>query len=115
MLTAAAAGVALLLLRVVSVVIATVAVAYVPLGSWNLVVALLIAGALAVYSVWVGLRVGGERPRFSWRELGVATRDGVWALLCRVPTRTVPGRNAITRVQPPAARERQAEPASTVK
>ncbi|MFM9127311.1 MAG: hypothetical protein ACKOTA_07110, partial [Solirubrobacterales bacterium] len=33
----------------------------------------------------------------------------------RAPTRTVPGRRAITRVQPPAARERQADPASTVK
>ncbi len=46
--------------------------------------AALIAFVLSLYSVIIGLRVPGERPTFSWSELGRATLDGVWALLLPV-------------------------------
>lgn len=46
--------------------------------------ALLIALVLGAYSVWVGRKIDGERDTFSWRGLGEAIRDGVWALLLPV-------------------------------
>ncbi len=46
----------------------------------GLVPALLIAGLLALYSVWVGLKVPGAREPFSWERLGVAFRRAGWAL-----------------------------------
>ncbi|RMH43824.1 MAG: TRAP transporter large permease subunit, partial [Deltaproteobacteria bacterium] len=47
----------------------------------GLVPAVLIAGALAVYSIWVGRGVRGERHPFRWRAFWQACVDGVWALL----------------------------------
>jgi C4-dicarboxylate transporter DctM subunit len=46
----------------------------------GLVPAVAIAGALALYSVWVGRKIPGPREPFSWRGLGRATYDGIWAL-----------------------------------
>ena len=50
----------------------------------GLMPAVFIAGVLAAYSVLVGRKLAGERPRFSWSGLGRALRDGVWALLLPV-------------------------------
>jgi C4-dicarboxylate transporter DctM subunit len=50
----------------------------------GLLPALLIAGLLAVYSVWTGLRMGGTRKRFSWTELADKAREGSWAVFLPV-------------------------------
>lgn len=47
----------------------------------GLLPALFIAGLLAAYSFWVGLKVPGSRQKFDFRELRKATREGIWALL----------------------------------
>jgi len=44
----------------------------------------IIALFLILYSVMVGRRIPGERPTFSLHELGVAIKDGAWALLLPV-------------------------------
>lgn len=46
----------------------------------GLVPALLIAGLLAAYSVWVGSRVPGARDPFSWERLWTALRRAGWSL-----------------------------------
>lgn len=44
-----------------------------------------IAGCLAIYVVFKGVRDGGARPpRATWLEIGQALRGGVWALLAPV-------------------------------
>ena len=50
----------------------------------GLVPAVTIAGALALYSVWVGRKIPGPRPKFSIGELRKATIDGAWALMLPV-------------------------------
>jgi len=50
----------------------------------GLVPAVLIAGALSLYSIWVGRNIEEERPKFDLRELGRAALDGLWALLLPV-------------------------------
>jgi len=44
----------------------------------------IIALFLVLYSVWVGRRIPGPRPTFSWAELWYSIKDGVWALLLPV-------------------------------
>ncbi len=46
----------------------------------GLVPALLVAGLLAVYSIFVGRRLPGERPKFSWAEVRLRFREGSWSL-----------------------------------
>ncbi len=46
----------------------------------GLIPAVAIAGALALYSVWVGRKIPGPREPFSIKALGRATYDGIWAL-----------------------------------
>ncbi len=50
----------------------------------GLVPAVTIASALALYAIWVGRKIPGERPKFSVRELRKATIDGAWALMLPV-------------------------------
>jgi len=50
----------------------------------GLLPAVTIAGALALYSVWVGRKIPGPRDRFTWRQMGKATYDGIWALMLPV-------------------------------
>lgn len=50
----------------------------------GLIPAFLIAGLLALYSVWTGIRLNVPREAFSWREVGYRLRDGVWSLLLPV-------------------------------
>ena len=50
----------------------------------GLLPAFFVAGLLAAYSVWVGLRLPGSRERFDFARLRVAVREGSWALLLPV-------------------------------
>ncbi len=50
----------------------------------GLVPAFLVAGLLAVYSVWEGRKLDGERPRFSFAEVRLRAREGAWSLLLPV-------------------------------
>jgi C4-dicarboxylate transporter DctM subunit len=47
----------------------------------GLVPAMFIVGLLAIYSLWVGLKIPGSREKFDWAEFRAATYDAVWALL----------------------------------
>lgn len=49
-----------------------------------MVPALLIALLLSIYAFLVGRRIPGSRDPFSWRALGRALLDGIWALLLPV-------------------------------
>ncbi|MBI4819074.1 MAG: TRAP transporter large permease subunit [Deltaproteobacteria bacterium] len=42
--------------------------------------AMLIAGLLSVYSIWVGSKIPGERERFSWPEVKLRLEEGSWAV-----------------------------------
>jgi C4-dicarboxylate transporter, DctM subunit len=50
----------------------------------GLLPACLVAGLLAIYSIWEGRRVPGERPRFAWAEVREKAREGAWSLLLPV-------------------------------
>jgi C4-dicarboxylate transporter DctM subunit len=50
----------------------------------GLIPALFIGGLLSLYSIWVGRKIPGERPKFEAAKFGRAIVDGVWALLLPV-------------------------------
>ncbi len=50
----------------------------------GLIPAFFIAGLLAVYSIITGIRMGGARTEFSWKELKEKFQEGSWALLLPV-------------------------------
>ncbi|MFO0746845.1 MAG: TRAP transporter large permease [Myxococcota bacterium] len=51
----------------------------------GLVPAIIIAGLLAVYSMFVGSRIkDSSREPFSWKRLGTAITEGIWALMLPV-------------------------------
>lgn len=50
----------------------------------GLLPAIFIAGMLAAYSIFQGLKIPGARQRFSFTELRTATREGIWALMLPV-------------------------------
>jgi C4-dicarboxylate transporter DctM subunit len=50
----------------------------------GLIPAVFIGGLLALYSIWVGRRIPGERPKFEMAKFVRAVADGVWALLLPV-------------------------------
>ncbi len=50
----------------------------------GLIPAIMIAGALSLYSVWVGLKIKQPRDPFDSKKFFLAVRDGMWALLLPV-------------------------------
>jgi C4-dicarboxylate transporter DctM subunit len=46
----------------------------------GLIPAFLVAGLLAAYSVWVGSKVPGPRPKLDWTDVKTKFREGIWAL-----------------------------------
>jgi C4-dicarboxylate transporter DctM subunit len=50
----------------------------------GLLPALFVAGLLGAYSLWVGRRIPGERPKFEGPRFRKALREGLWALLLPV-------------------------------